>query len=136
MAKFIVDTAWEPELEMALLGWPAALLDVDARAKFQTEDVAKRPEVIRDRFEVIMSHHSSTRQWVSGATSSLLKGLMLEYIRLHGKECLVPRRREPLTNTQIDAILSIPNGTRLGRFTADWDTPLFHFFSSVPADST
>ena len=70
VAKFIVDTAWEPELEMALLSWPAALLDVDARAKFQTEDVAKRSEVIRDRFEVIMLHHSSTRQWVNGATSS------------------------------------------------------------------
>lgn len=58
----------------------------------------------------------------------VLKGLMFEYIRLHGKECLVPRRREPLTNAQIDAILSIPNGTRLGRFIVDWNTPLFQNF--------
>ena len=58
----------------------------------------------------------------------VLKGLMFEYIRLHGKECLVPKRREPLTNTQIDAILSIPNGTRLGRYTVDWNTPLFRNF--------
>ena len=70
VAKFIVDTAWEPELEMALLNWPAALTDVDARAKFQTEDVAKRSEVMHDRFEVIMPHHPTTRQWVTGATSS------------------------------------------------------------------
>ena len=42
-----------------------------------------------------------------------------QYIRLHGNECLVPKRREPLTNAQLDAIMSIPNGTRLGRFTVD-----------------
>ena len=53
---------------MALLNWPAALTDVDARAKFQTEDVSKRSEILRDRFEVIMTHQKSTRQW--GATSS------------------------------------------------------------------
>ena len=70
VAKFIIDTAWESELEMALLNWPAALTDVDARAKFQTEDVSKRSEVLRDRFEVIMTHHKSTRQWMTGATSS------------------------------------------------------------------
>ena len=70
VAKFIIDTAWESELEMALLNWPAALTDVDARAQFQTEDVSKRSAVLRDRFEVIMTHHSSTRQWVTGATSS------------------------------------------------------------------
>ena len=70
VAKFIIDTAWEPELEMALLNWPAALTDVDARAQFQTEDVSKRSAVLRDRVDVIMTHHSSTRQWVTGATSS------------------------------------------------------------------
>ena len=70
VAKFIIDTAWEPELEMALLDWPAALTDVDARAQFQTEDVSKRSAVLRDRVDVIMTHHSSTRQWVTGATSS------------------------------------------------------------------
>ena len=68
VAKFVVDTAWEPELEMALLGWPAALTDVDARANFQTEDAAKQSEVIRDRFEVIMTHHPSTRWWVQGGS--------------------------------------------------------------------
>ena len=70
VAKFIIDTAWEPELEMALLNRPAALTDVNTRAKFQTEDVSKRSEVLRDRFEVIMTHHKSARQWVTGATSS------------------------------------------------------------------
>ena len=70
VAKFLVDTAWEPELEMALLDWPAALTDVDARAKFQTEDASKRSEVLRDRFEVVMTHHKPIRQGVTGATSS------------------------------------------------------------------
>ena len=68
--EFIVDIAWEPELEMALLSWSAALTDVDARAKFQTEDVAKRSEAIRDRFEVIMTHHPPTRQWATGGATS------------------------------------------------------------------
>ena len=55
---------------MALLNWPVALTDVDTRAKFQTEDVSKRYEVLRDRFEVIVTHHKPTRKWVTGATSS------------------------------------------------------------------
>ena len=46
VAKFIIDTSWEPELEMALLNWPAALTDVDARAKFQTEGVSRQSEVL------------------------------------------------------------------------------------------
>ena len=70
VAKFIIDTAWEPELKMALFNWPVALTDVDARVKFQTEDVSKRSEVLRDRCEIVMTRHKPTRQWVTGATSS------------------------------------------------------------------
>jgi hypothetical protein len=55
---------------MALFNWPAALTDVDARVKFQPEDVSKRPEVLRDRCEIVITRHKSTRQWVTGATSS------------------------------------------------------------------
>ena len=52
-------------------------LDVDARAKFQTEDVAKRSEVIRDRFEVIMLHHSSEPWWALHLTAHPDGGLPL-----------------------------------------------------------
>ena len=34
------------------------------------QDAAKRPTVLRGRFEIITTHHNSTRQWVTDATSS------------------------------------------------------------------
>ena len=88
VAKFIIDTAWEPELEMALLSWPAALTDVDARTKFQTEDVSRRSEVLRDRFEIVMTHHKSTRQWVTGATSLQHSASLSRSLR----NCFISRR--------------------------------------------
>ena len=43
----------------------------------------------------------------------VLKGLMDEYVHLHGAEILVPKRRESLTNEQTALLLSISAGTEL-----------------------
>ena len=48
------------------------------------------------------------------AMSTLMKGLLREYVRIHGADVLVPCRREPLTNEQMAAIARIPTGTKLG----------------------
>ena len=48
------------------------------------------------------------------AMSTLMKGLLREYVRIHGADVLVPCRREPLTNEQMAAIARIPAGTKLG----------------------
>jgi len=60
----------------------------------------------------------------------VLKGLMDEYVHLHGAEILVPRRREPLTNQQTVMLLSIAAGTKLGKHTVDWSSPLFVNFAA------
>ena len=63
----------------------------------------------------------------------MLRGLMDEYVRLHGAECLVPHRREPLTNEQTQAILPIPPQTKLGAHVVDWGAPLFVNFAALLA---
>ena len=35
----------------------------------------------------------------------LVHGLLTEYVRIHGPECLIPDRREPLTNEMTAAII-------------------------------
>ena len=41
----------------------------------------------------------------------ILKGLLRQYLRLHGPETLVPTRAEPLTNDDTLRIFNLPNGT-------------------------
>ena len=60
----------------------------------------------------------------------VLKGLMDEYVHLHGAEILVPKRREPLTNEQTMKLLSIATGTKLGKHAVDWSSPLFVNFAA------
>ena len=60
----------------------------------------------------------------------MLRGLMDEYVHIHGAECLVPRRREPLTNEQTRAIFTIPPRTKLGAHVVDCACPLFVNFAA------
>ena len=60
----------------------------------------------------------------------MLRGLMDEYKHIHGAECLVPRRREPLTNEQTRAILTIAPRAKLGARVVDWASPLFVNFAA------
>ena len=55
---------------------------------------------------------------------------MDEYVHIHGAECLVPHRREPLTNEQTRAILTIAPRTKLGARVVDWASPLFVNFAA------
>jgi hypothetical protein len=53
------------------------------------------------------------------------------YVMAHGPESLLPRRKEPITNEQTRAILSVPNGTVLGSFGVDWISALFVAFRAL-----
>ena len=74
--------------------------------------------------------HSDIAMCPAPSVALMLRGLMDEYVHIHGAECLVPRRREPLTNEQTRAILAIPPRTKLGTRVVDWNCPLFVNFAA------
>jgi hypothetical protein len=51
----------------------------------------------------------------------VLRDRMKRYIMEHGKIALLPKRKEPLTVEIITALLSIPDGTAIGRRRLCWD---------------
>ena len=57
--------------------------------------------------------------------SVVLKALMAEHIAEHGYESLLPHRKEPLDAQHVRDMLNTPAGTKLGRLTVDWTSPLF-----------
>ena len=62
-------------------------------------------------------------------TSSILKGLLRQYVELHGAEILTPKRAEPLIKEDMAKILHPSlNGTPCGRTVVDWDAPRFRSF--------
>ena len=69
--------------------------------------------------------HSNIAMCPAPSVALMLRGLMDEYVRIHGAECFVPHRREPLTNEQTRAILTIAPRTKLGARVVDWASSLF-----------
>ena len=55
----------------------------------------------------------------------VLKGLMAEHIAEHGYESLLAHRKEPLDAQHVRDMLNTPTGTKLGRTTVDWESPLY-----------
>ena len=53
------------------------------------------------------------------AVSRLVKGMLREYIDLHGVAGLIPKRKLPLTNELITAILATYNGATMGKLVVD-----------------
>ena len=74
--------------------------------------------------------HSDSAMCPAPSVALMLRGLMDEYVHIHGAECLVPRRRKPLTNEQTRAILTIPPRTKLGARVVNWACPLFVNFAA------
>ena len=74
--------------------------------------------------------HSDIAMCPAPSVALVLRGLMDEYVHIHGAGFLVPRRREPLTNEQTRAILTIAPRTKLGARVVDWASPLFVNFAA------
>ena len=56
--------------------------------------------------------------------ATMLQGMNDEYVRLHGdRRCLLPERKEPLTNAYCAAMLAVPDGTRLACGVVNWASP-------------
>ena len=47
--------------------------------------------------------------------SMALKGLLREYTEVHGYESLIPKRKEPFRNGDLQKMLSLPHGTHVGK---------------------
>ena len=56
--------------------------------------------------------------------SVVMKGILQEHIEENGYESLLANRREPLDGQHVRDFLSTPAGTKLGRTTLDWHSPL------------
>ena len=50
-----------------------------------------------------------------------LRGLVKQYIRLHGVDALLPRRKEPLENWHVAAMYGVPDHTALDSCVVLWD---------------
>ena len=74
--------------------------------------------------------HSDIAMCPAPSVALMLRGLMDEYVHIHGAECLVPHRREPLINEQTRAIFTMAPRTKLGACVVDWVSPLFVNFAA------
>ena len=54
--------------------------------------------------------------------SVLCKKLLADYVHRHGHDALMPKRKEPLTNPIITAMLTLPEGTPVGPARISWHT--------------
>ena len=91
--------------------------------------------------------HNDINMCPAPSITRLVHGLLTEYVRIHGPECLIPNRREPLTNEMTAAILAIgtireiigpPRSpvtrtdlTRVGHRFVDWETPFWASFAAL-----
>ena len=57
--------------------------------------------------------------------SAVMKGITAQHIIEHGAESLLPERKEPIGPVLLRALLSLPDGTVLGKKTLNWADPLF-----------
>ena len=64
----------------------------------------------------------------STSTSLVIKGLLNEYVRVHGPESLLPHQKAPLTNPMMYDIAALADGTAAGRFVVQWTSRLFLVF--------
>ena len=63
--------------------------------------------------------------------SRLLRALIKRYIREHGIEALLPRRKEAITNAHTVAILGVAEGTELGSTVVRWQELRFICFRAL-----
>ena len=62
---------------------------------------------------------------------SIFQGVVKKYVQLHGADALMPKRKEPLSDSIIASMLALPAGIKLGKQTLDWTSPFFIVFKAV-----
>ena len=92
-----------------------------------------KPQSARGPLDAVRRIHkrNDIRMCDAPSVTLVLKGLLDDYVRLHGTETLIPQRREPLTNEQTERLLSPANeGMKVGRRTINWRQPFWISFAA------
>jgi hypothetical protein len=61
----------------------------------------------------------------------VFEAIVKSYVKAHGPDALLPKRKEPLDAPRIEKLLGVPAGTSLGELTLDWSEPRFVVFKAV-----
>ena len=56
--------------------------------------------------------------------SLTLRAVLTDFVRDHGPEALLPRRKEPASGVLLLKLLAVPHGVQLGRWKLDWGSVL------------
>ena len=94
---------------------------------------AAKPQSARGPLDAVRRIHkrNDIRMCDAPSVTLLLRGLLDDYVRLHGTETLIPQRREPLTNEHTERLLSPANeGMKVGRRTINWRQPFWISFAA------
>ena len=94
---------------------------------------AAKPQSARGPLDAVRRIHkrNDIRMCDAPSVTLLLRGLLDDYVRLHGTETLIPQRREPLTNEHTERLLSPANeGMKVGRRRINWRQPFWISFAA------
>ena len=97
-------------------------------------DPAANPESASKSLLAVRRAHKRRGITMAAAPTSALviKGLLNEYVRLHGPESLMPHRKDPLTNEMMydiaDSVSHTPDGITVGRVVVSWTCRAFLVF--------
>ena len=65
------------------------------------------------------------------AMQKCLKGMKLEYVQYNGAAALLPHRKEPLTDDDVEKMLAAPDKATRGSIVVDWSSVLFKSFRAL-----
>ena len=87
-------------------------------------DPAPHPNSVAKKYGAVVREHKLRMipMLSSSYINLAVKGLLRRYVREHGVTSLAPKRKLPLTNALIDAVLATPDGTGSGRHQVRWSS--------------
>ena len=96
---------------------------------------AVKPSSVRPYVDTVRNVHLRRGITLAPApvVSRVLKGMLKNYVRVHGTDALIPTRKEPIENRHCAAIYAIGRSApaRVGRHTVSWRTPRFRCFKAL-----
>ena len=105
-------------------------LTITPRAK---KDPAPRPASALAHLQVVNRWHITMGcpMAKSAHYGKVVTSMCRKFIEMHGPEALLPNRKEPIDPSMIRSILNIPSGTKLGKYTVDWDQPFWTSWAAI-----
>ena len=96
---------------------------------------AVKPSSVRPYVDTVRNVHLRRGITLAPApvVSRVLKGMLKNYVRVHGTDALIPTRKEPIENHHCAAMYAIGRSTpvRVGRHTVSWRTPRCRCFKAL-----